>query len=183
MSELALSFRLATAADAPTIAALVEAAYRGDASRQGWTTEADLLEGQRTDPAGVASIVAATDAHVILATDRASGGLVACCEVREPGARRTGAAYFGMFAVDPTLQGGGVGRIVLAEAERRAREDWGAGRMEMTVIRQRTELIDWYERRGYARTGQTEPFPYGDDTFGLPQVDDLEFEVLAKALL
>jgi ribosomal protein S18 acetylase RimI-like enzyme len=94
--------------------------------------------------------------------------------------RQGGSGYFGMFAVDPELQGGGLGKTVLAEAERIAREQWQCGAMRMTVIEQRAELIAWYERRGYRRTGEYQPFPYGDERFGIPRRDDLRFEVLLK---
>jgi ribosomal protein S18 acetylase RimI-like enzyme len=91
-------------------------------------------------------------------------------------------AYFGMFSVRPGLQNGGIGRAVLAEAERIAREDWALPAMRMSVIMQRAELIAWYERRGYARTGEYLPFPYGDERFGRPKREDLKFEVLVKRL-
>jgi ribosomal protein S18 acetylase RimI-like enzyme len=87
-----------------------------------------------------------------------------------------------MFAVRPGLQGGGIGRGVLAECERIARDEWGMPAMRMTVITQRGELIAWYERRGYRRTGESKPFPYGDERFGIPKRDDLRFEVLEKSL-
>ena len=90
------------------------------------------------------------------------------------------AGYFGMFAVDPDQQNGGLGKAVLAEAERIAREQWQCHAMRMTVIEQRAELIAWYERRGYRRTGECQPFPYGDERFGIPRRDDLRFEVLVK---
>lgn len=93
-----------------------------------------------------------------------------------------GSAYFGMFSVDPTLQGGGVGRLVLAEAERIAREEWSADALELTVINLRTELIEWYERRGYEQTGEFKDFPYGDERFGIPARDDLRLAVLRKPL-
>jgi GNAT superfamily N-acetyltransferase len=172
------TFRLATVDDVPAIVALVESAYRGASSRAGWTTEADLLDGQRTDAEAVHSIVEAPDRVVLLALGDA-GDLVACCELRE---RPAGVAYFGMFAVVPTVQGGGVGRIVLETAERWVVEQWGATRMEMTVLAQREDLIAWYERRGYRRTGQTAPFPYGDERFGLPRRPDLYFVLLEKEL-
>jgi ribosomal protein S18 acetylase RimI-like enzyme len=105
--------------------------------------------------------------------------LCGCCELRQ---RDGGAAYFGMFAVNPVLQGAGIGTAVLGEAERQVRKLWGATRMEMTVLVQREELIAWYVRRGYRRTGVTEPFPYGEERFGRPRRPDLEFEVLAKDL-
>ncbi|WP_431980389.1 GNAT family N-acetyltransferase [Streptomyces qinglanensis] len=174
--ELPLTFRRAAEADVPALTALVESAYRGEASRAGWTTEADLLEGQRTDPEGVAAVV--RDPESILLVVERDGALVACCQLEHRGAE----AYFGMFAVSPLLQGGGVGRAVLAEAERTVRAEWGAERMRMQVIRQREELIAWYERRGYRRTGELSPFPYGDERFGLPQRPDLAFELLVKPL-
>ncbi|MFI7241270.1 GNAT family N-acetyltransferase [Streptomyces qinglanensis] len=174
--ELPLTFRRAAEADIPALTALVESAYRGETSRAGWTTEADLLEGQRTDPEGVAAVV--RDPKSILLVVERDGALVACCQLEHRGAE----AYFGMFAVSPLLQGGGVGRAVLAEAERTVRAEWGAERMRMQVIRQREELIAWYERRGYRRTGELSPFPYGDERFGLPQRPDLAFELLVKPL-
>lgn len=170
------TFRAATAADVPALVALVESAYRGDASRAGWTTEADILEGQRTDPAGVLAVVESPDSRLVVV--ERDGELVACCQLEHRGTH----AYFGMFAVRPALQGGGLGKLVIAEAERFAREEWKVAEMHMTVISLREDLIAWYVRRGYARTGQTRPFPYGDERFGLPTRDDLEFEVLTKRL-
>lgn len=176
-----LRFRAATAADVDAVVALVQSAYRGDASRRGWTTEADLLDGQRTDPAGVAAIVGKSDGLVLLA--ESGDGLLACAQVeRVAAADGATAGYFGMFSVRPALQGGGVGGAVLAEAERIAREDWGCARMQMTVISVRDELIAWYERRGYRRTGEYSPFPYGDERFGIPKRGDLRFELLVKPL-
>ena len=171
-----LRFRNATAADVHVIVSLVESAYRGDVSRQGWTTEADFLDGQRTDAAGVAEIIAKPGSRVLLG-ERA-GELLACCHLEKQG----DACYFGMFSVLPTLQGGGVGRQMLAEAESLARNEWKCTKMEMTVISIRDELVAWYERRGYRRTGKYKPFPYGDARFGIPKRDDLRFELLEKRL-
>jgi ribosomal protein S18 acetylase RimI-like enzyme len=171
-----LTFRAATRADVDALVALIESAYRGDASRVGWTHEADLLHGQRTDAEAVRAVIEQVHSQ-ILAVER-DGRLVACCQLE----RRGDHGYFGMFAVSPPLQGGGLGKAVIAEAERLARESWGVAAMRMTVISARADLIAWYERRGYRRTGETSPFPYGDERFGIPQVDDLEFEVLVKPL-
>ncbi|MEV6405712.1 GNAT family N-acetyltransferase [Streptomyces bobili] len=170
------SFRDATDADVDALVALVESAYRGDSSRAGWTTEAHLLEGQRTDPEGVLDVIKSPDAQVLIVEQ--AGRIVACCQLEHRGDH----AYFGMFAVSPTVQGGGLGRTVLEEAERRARADWGVTEMHMTVIVQREDLIAWYERRGYRRTGRMTPFPYGNERFGVPQRDDLRFELLVKPL-
>jgi GNAT superfamily N-acetyltransferase len=166
-----VQIRRAKPGDVDDVVSLVESAYRGESSRAGWTTEADLLDGQRTDPDEVASVLD----DLIVAED--DDGLVGCCTLIP----RDGHAYFGMFAVRPGLQGGGVGSQLLAEAERLAAEH-GAGHVEMTVISTRTELIDFYLRRGYVDTGETRPFPYGDDRFGRPRRDDLAFTVLVKQL-
>ena len=93
-----------------------------------------------------------------------------------------GSAYLGMLSVDPVRQASGLGRLLLAEAERDAAARYGADRVEMTVIRQRPELIAWYERRGYALTGATADFPMDDERFGLPKRRDLQFVVLSKTL-
>lgn len=184
---MSLTFRFARDDDAEidAIVALVESAYRGEASREGWTTEADLLEGQRTDADAVRSLITsglagggASDGGGGLLLAFQGDDLVGCCQL-EP--RAGGSAYFGMFAVRPGLQGRGWGRAVVARAEEIAR-DWGAARMTMTVIRQRQDLIAWYRRLGYTPTGDRQPFPYGDARYGLPTRDDLEFVVLARSL-
>jgi ribosomal protein S18 acetylase RimI-like enzyme len=177
MEPLTITFRPATVADIPVVLPLVESAYRGESSRAGWTTEAHLLDGQRTDVAGLTAKVSSPNGYLLLALDPA-GEILGCCELE----RRPDIAYFGTFAVRPTLQGGGVGGRLLAEAERRIATDWGIGRVEMTVLAQRDDLIAWYERRGYARTGETRPFPYDDQRYGLPRRPDLHFVVLDRKL-
>ncbi|MGE0395062.1 MAG: GNAT family N-acetyltransferase [Vicinamibacterales bacterium] len=172
-----LTFRAAAPADAPAIVALVESAYRGEASRAGWTTEADLLDGQRTDEAGVLAAIAGPGERIVLACD--GDALVGSVLLRDEG---HGSAYTGMLAVRPPLQGHGVGRALLQEAERMARSELRATTMRMTVIAQRAELLAWYERLGYRPTGERESFPYGDERFGRPRRNDLHFVVLKKAL-
>ena len=184
VSNPCLLFRDATPADVAAIVALVESAYRGDVSRKGWTTEADFLEGQRVDVTGVAEVIAKPDSRVVLAerpstgSGQAGGLMLACCHVE----KQDDVCYFGMFAVSPDLQGVGVGKQMMNEAERIARDEFHCIKMEMTVISIRDDLIPWYERRGYRSTGVFKPFPYGDERFGIPKRDDLRFEVLAKSL-
>jgi len=171
-----LIFRTATSQDVTAIVALVESAYRGESGQRGWTTESHLLDGQRTDTESVVELIVREGSIVLLAEQ--NGELVACCHIERQGA----AGYFGMFAVDPTLQRAGLGRAVLTEAERVAKQEWQATAMRMSVIEQRDELIAWYERRGYQLTGETRPFPYGQPRFGIPLRDDLRFVWMSKPL-
>ena len=170
------AFRAATEADIDAIVALVTSAYRGASSRAGWTTEADLLDGARIDPEVLRADIARDGSRVVLA--ERDGALLACAHVAVDG----DAGYFGMFSVVPGLQGGGIGKQVLAECERIVRDDWRLPAMRMTVIDVRDELIAFYQRRGYRRTGVTKPFPYGDARVGEPKRGDLRFEVLEKTL-
>jgi ribosomal protein S18 acetylase RimI-like enzyme len=172
-----LRFRFADLDDVPALVPLVESAYRGEESRRGWTTEADLLDGQRTDEQEITEIVNHADRRMLLA--ELEGELAGCCQLAWLGA---GVVYLGLFSVRPDLQGQGLGRAIVAQSEQVAREAWSAAQMRMTVLRQRAALIAWYERRGYTRTGETEPFPYGNERFGRPKVADLEFAVLVKPL-
>ena len=171
-----LTFRAATASDIPTLIELVTSAYRGEVSKQGWTTEADLLDGQRIDAEGLSRDIARERSRILLA--ERDGAVLACAHV----AVEDGAGYFGMFSVKPDQQGGGLGKLVISEAERIARDEWRLPAMRMTVIDVRDELIAFYERRGYQRTGIKKPFPYGDERFGIPKRDDLRFEILEKPL-
>ena len=171
-----LQFRAATADDLDALVALVTSAYRGDVSKQGWTTEADFLDGNRIDRDVLRKDIE-RPRSTVLVVER-DGAMLACAHVCE----EDGAGYFGMFSVQPNLQGGGVGKSVLAEAERIVRDDWGLPAMRMTVIDIRDELIAFYVRRGYALTGIKKPFPYGDPRYGIPKRDDLRFEVLEKRL-
>lgn len=184
MSTSPLTFRKATSADIPALLALVKSAYRGEDSRQGWTTEADLVADERIDEAGLLAKITAPGSAVLLATAAAAAAedLLACCEVlRHP--PPSDLSYFGLFAVNPRLQNGGIGRKMLAEAERRAREEMGAARMEMTVVWLREELIAWYVRRGYVVVeGEKRPFPYEGLVNGKALRDDLYFLVLRKDL-
>ena len=172
-----LTFRAATLADIPALIHLVTSAYRGDASRAGWTTEADMLDGARIDAHGLQADIERPRSTVLLA--EREGTLVACAHVAD----EAGKGYFGMFSVDPAQQGSGIGKQVMDAAEAHAAREWGVPVMQMTVIDIRDELIAFYERRGYARTGIKKPFPYGDERFGIPKRDDLRFEVLEKPLV
>ncbi len=145
--------RLATLADVPALHALVERAYRGPASRAGWTSEADFLTGPRTDAATLTAVV--TDPAQSFLVAIPVDAINACVAVSDKGG---GVAYLGMLAVEPAGQTQGLGRTMIAAAEDHARR-FGATRMEITVVDHRRALIAWYERRGYIRTGEERPFP------------------------
>jgi ribosomal protein S18 acetylase RimI-like enzyme len=171
-----LRFRNATVADVSALVSLVTSAYRGEASRAGWTTEADLLDGERIDPALLRHDIERPSSRIVVAT--VDSEILACAHV----AQAEGTGYFGMFAVQPALQGAGLGSVLLGECERIVRDEWQLPAMRMTVIDIRDELIAFYLRRGYRRTGIHKPFPYGDARFGMPKRGDLRFEVLEKTL-
>ena len=172
-----LHIRQATAQDIANVHRLIETAYRGEASRVGWTTEADLLEGQRTDREDLAAILADPSQRILTAWrgDNLSG----CIVIADRGG---GCGYFGMLAVFPSEQSLGVGRQLVTAAEVAAKAEFGAIRMRISVFPQRETLISWYERLGYRQTGDTLPFPYGNPRFGLPLRDDLHFIVMEREL-
>ena len=178
-----LSFRYARQSDTPSLVALIERAYRGEDTAGNWNSEAHLLKGPRTNDEEISTLIAREDSRFIIA--EAGGRLAGCCLVQglddptrnwssadgpvdsgaaSPAATAVNAAYFGMFAIDPGIHGGGIGKTLIAEAERRVQELWGANQMVMTVINLRTALIEWYQRRGYRLTGATLPFPFSDTT-------------------
>jgi GNAT superfamily N-acetyltransferase len=172
-----LSIRRASLRDLAMLHDLVHRAYRGDAARGGWTHEADLLDGQRTDADALSAMLMDDTQRVLVAG--AADRLAGCVQVSDQGG---GTAYLGMLSVDPDVQAGGLGRALIAAAEQEARSAFAATRMEMTVIKQRAELIAYYERRGYKLSGEERPFPLDDPRFGLPRRRDLVFVVLAKSL-
>lgn len=172
------TFRFADASDVPAVVRLVQSAYRGDQSRAGWTTEADLIEGQRIDEDMLLDTMARPSTHVLLAeTDR----IVGCCELSMHNTKPH-TAYFGMFAVDPAEQSSGIGRALLDEAESVAARVMGASSMALVTIHLRSEVISMYERRGFKLTGETHPFPYGDERYGRPRRDDLHLVAMEKVL-
>ncbi|MFD1611709.1 GNAT family N-acetyltransferase [Sphingomonas tabacisoli] len=169
--------REATPADLGALLDLVHSAYRGDSARGGWTHEADLLDGQRTDAAALETILSDPAQRLLVVEE--DGALAGCVQITDKG---DGTAYLGLLSIDPQRQAQGLGRVLIAAAEDHARRLFHSRTMEMTVIRQREELVAYYERRGYARTGEERPFPMDDPRFGIPKRQDLSFVVLAKPL-
>lgn len=165
----------ATVTDAPALTTLINCAYRGESSKQGWTTEADLLDGQRTDVAAVTDLLAKPDA-TLLKYENSHGVLQGCVYLE----KRSNEMYLGMLTVAPHLQNSGIGKKLLQGAEAYACEQ-GCTTVVMSVISVRDELIAWYERHGYHKTGATKPFPHTDPRFGIPK-QPLEFLILEKAL-
>jgi len=164
----------AVIADAPELDKLVNSAYRGDSSRQGWTTEADILDGTRTDAAAIAELIQTPGTTILKFVEE--NEILACVEL----IKEDGKLYLGMLTVKPNLQGKGIGKLLLKEAEEEAKRQ-NCTSIFMTVISVRKELIDWYVRHGYTPTGEKKPFAFNDPRFGKPK-QPLEFIVLEKKL-
>ena len=160
--------------DAEALDVLINSAYRGDSSRQGWTTEADLLDGTRTDAALIRDVINTPGTTLLKLSENDS--IIGCVELREEEDRM----YLGMLTVRPDLQGKGLGKRLMTAGEEHARSA-GCTTMYMTVLVPRSELIAWYERQGYVNTGERKPFAFGDPRFGQPK-RSLEFTVLTKTL-
>lgn len=172
-----LSFVAAASPDIDALHKLVESAYRGESARKGWTHEADLLGGQRTDRKALLEIIDDDNQVILLAFGK--GALTGCVQLSRVSDT---VSYLGLLTVNPDLQAGGIGKQIITAAEQYVQENWLSKTMEMTVIGKRDDLIAYYERRGYERTGESRPFPMDDPRFGLPKTDELEFIVLSKAL-
>jgi predicted N-acetyltransferase YhbS len=172
-----LNIRPAGRPDIPALHALIESAYRGDSARQGWTHEADLLDGQRTDPESLTEIIDDPDQRILVALD--GPDIIGCVQIAR---KENGKSYLGLLSVDPLRQATGLGKQLISAAEHAAATYFGAHVIELTVIKQRSELIAYYNRRGYSATGEERPFPFGDERFGLPRTSELVFVVLAKSI-
>ena len=172
-----INFKTARINDVEKLAEFVNNAYRGESSKKGWTTEADLLDGQRTDPKSLKDII--TTAHHRIEMAFEDEKLIGCVHLTIE--EKTETLFFGMLTVDPHLQGSGVGKKILDHAEAVAHE-LHLKRIRMHVIHLRTELIAFYERRGFVATGNHEKFPEADPLFGLPKVQGLLLLEFVKEL-
>jgi ribosomal protein S18 acetylase RimI-like enzyme len=164
----------ATVADVPAIVTLVNSAYRGDTSRKGWTTEADLLDGIRIDEEMLRGYFEDNNATVLKCTDDEEK-ITGCVYLKKQDEN----LYLGMLTVSPELQAKGIGKLLLTASEQKAAE-MHCKSIVMTVITSRKELIDWYKRHGYVETGERQPFPTSE-RFGKPKLP-LEFLVMAKGV-
>jgi len=168
-----LIFRKATTDDSAVICRLVNSAYRGDSSRAGWTTEADLIEGARITQAEVDGLINQEGSIILLCIN--SNGIVGSVHLEN----RVEKAYLGLFVVEPELQGGGIGKKFMHAAEKMTRDEWGVVGITMSVISVRHELISFYERRGYRKTSHSSDFPT-DAGESVPKVDGLKMIGLEK---
>ncbi|KAI8614265.1 acyl-CoA N-acyltransferase [Chytriomyces sp. MP71] len=176
-----LTNRLAIVADVPALLPLINEAYRGDG---GWTSEAELLKGPRIDRAELIDVISgAPETQVILAFVDAAAALAACVRLERISETEV---RLGLLAVDPSKQGTGIGKIVLKTAEEWAVENWGSQSAVMSAIHTRTELLAYYERRGYKNSGEMQPFPYEElkaKGREKPTSDDFCFAKLRKSLV
>jgi GNAT superfamily N-acetyltransferase len=158
---------------------LVNLAFRGTGHSASWNIEAGIIAGQRlTESLLREDLTASPDVHFLIHRDDADGSLLGTVWL-EP--KHDDVWYLGLLTVRPELQNRQLGRTLLTASEQFAKER-GARRIRMTVVNLREALIAWYLRRGYALTGETKPYPYDDNRFGIPLRDDLHFVVLEKRL-
>lgn len=172
---IAYSMFRAEKQDAGQIAALVNSAYRGEFSKQGWTTEADLLAGLRIDIEGILRLISSDESMLLLC--KAEAELIGSVHLQKQAEQ----VCLGMLAVSPPLQGRGIGKQLLEAAEQAAQETWAVNKSVMSVIASRSELIAFYERRGYRRTGVSKAFPVNPELW-TPKVAGLRLEILEKVL-
>ena len=165
----------ATFEDHPAVVAIVNRAYRGTSDHRGWNSEADLIAGDRVTLAELRQDLADSPDARLLVHRGVGGEVLACVRVEPEGGENW---YFGMLAIDPATQAGGLGKRMLEAIDAHVLEK-GGRRLRITVINVREQLIAWYERRGFVRTGEIEPLPEG---IGRPLRDDMNFVVLAKSL-
>ncbi len=170
-----MHFELALSENSNEIVLLVNSAYRGESSKAGWTTEADFLGGQRTDENSIKELIL-KKSSLILIKKNTQNKIIACVHLEK---KNSHTCYLGMLTVNPTLQTHGIGKTLLKEAEVYSKNCFQAQKIEMKVIHLRKELIAWYERQGYKKTGETRPFPMNDPKFGHPK-QHLHFIVLQK---
>lgn len=172
-----IHLRPAAETDLKAIVPLMNAAFRGAPSEKSWSVETSYIAGNRTDEALLREEIA-EGAKYLIAEDAETLILQGCVSLKILSAERW---YLGSLTVDPSLQNAGFGRKLLRSAEEYGKKH-GARAMEITVVNVRSALISWYERRGYRLTGGRRSFPYGDNRFGVPLRNDLEFVVLEKLL-
>ncbi len=161
--------------DIPHIVDLLNSAYRGERSQKGWTTEAHLIGGDvRTDEADVLNVFQQPGSIILKYTNDA-GEIIGTVNLQQ----HERGVYLGMFAVNPNLQGGGIGKQLLKAADEHAKKV-GSATIYMSVISVRSELIDWYKRHGYAETGERKPFV--QDNLTGTHLQPLEFLILEKQI-
>lgn len=167
---------IATPADVPSIKSLLNAAYRGEDSKQGWTTEAYLIGGeQRTNEDQLLQTMQ-LPGSVFLKYNNEQNEIIGCVNLQQHHQK----LYLGMFAVNPFLQSGGMGKQLLQSAEEYARH-LPCTAIYMSVISVRDELINWYKRHGYKETGERKIF-FEDDITG-NHLQPLEFMMMEKEIV
>jgi N-acetylglutamate synthase-like GNAT family acetyltransferase len=183
METLSHSIRVAELSDIGRLVELVNSAYRGDSSKKGWTTEAHILGGQRIDSEMLREMIQDRSSILLVLEDRIESSpqrrIEACVHLKKVDAQ---SAYLGLLTVNPEIQNKGYGRLLLKFSENWISKNWKLPRIIMTVISTRSELIAWYERRGYSYSGKSSDFPMNDPRFGIPLVSDIKFVELHKFL-
>ena len=172
-----ITAHIATAQDIPVLIELVNSVYRGETGMKSWTTEADLLDGQRIDHDMLAEIISDPLSRLILFRS-SEKDLIGCVQLQ----KQENKCYLGMLSVHVSWQKSGLGKYILEYCENFAQTEFQSEKMTINVISRRFELIAYYQRRGYISTGNKRPFPYNQPKYGIPKVEGLELEIFDKKL-
>jgi len=201
-----LSFRVCALDDVDDVVVFINQAYRGEISAKGWTTESDLLDGQRLDANMAKDIINKQDCEILLLSfhidqvtsnninenekklidhiisindNKKKSFLIATVNPE----REVDLMHLNMLAIHPDLQSFGIGKFMIDSVERNTKE-MNLKKVVLTVISVRKELVAYYERRGYILNGTKHRFPaYDDPRYGIPKRDDLELHEMEKFVI
>jgi ribosomal protein S18 acetylase RimI-like enzyme len=146
-------FRIATKEEAPQLQNLIHAAFRFTDASVEWIGSPELANTFNMDINVIIERIASPENVFFIVSDTPNGPTIACVNVFK---KAPDYGRIALLAVDPTIQRGGLGKIVMKKAERYLKEELGVKRIGLNALHTRKGLIAWYERQGYVKTGDVE---------------------------